>query len=303
MSLFGLCRRGHLLRDFCLLARSIVMSAPTCSARHRTTKDLVDEGLLRVDGLLSVEEADLLKGHIENVLEQSIDAVAQHGMEYMNLFGPVLCRRHRYHVLLPLDETVLRIVRSVFDRAAGVLEVVGDDCYLCELGGLVTDPGSPAQPVHHDTTFDGSNPRVTILIALQDVTPQMGPTYLFPETNTADWHINLAERGDMFEHLLEDTPHVLGVMSAGDAIIYDTRVLHCGGANSSHLASISDRDEHPEGNADGAVAAHFDKGTRRTLLALSVQEEDGANRLGHTHIRPGYRGQFRVSDYRAWVPT
>merc|ERR1740138_983288 len=110
------------------------------------------------------------------------------------------------------------------------MEVVGDDCHLCELSALVSDPGSPAQPIHHDIQCDGTNPRVTVLVALQDVTAEMGPTLLFPRTNTPEWHLNFLERGDMFEHLL-DSSHIVGLLRAGDAVMYDARLLHCGGAN------------------------------------------------------------------------
>jgi len=287
--------------------------APSCSAPNVSLESLArdpssaaealaEEGLLRLDGLLSAGDAAALRAHVDCILEKSIEAVARGEEQFSSLFGPVMSRSFRYDVLLRFDDHVLRVVRRLLHSVAPLLmQTVGDDCALCELSGLVSDPGAIAQPVHHDTQFDGSNPRVSLLVALQDVTAQMGPTLFLPRTNTPEWHLAYLERGEQLEDLLESTPHVRGLLGAGDAILYDTRLLHCGGANTSNsTAGLGEHGQSPL--MDGSdVACSMEAGMRRTLLVLSAQVEDGLNRMGHTSMIAGYRAKYRIADFRSWV--
>ncbi len=91
-------------------------------------------------------------------------------------------------------------------------------------------------------------------------------------------------RGEKFKELLQGStqPHVLGTMRAGDAILYDTNVLHCGGANRSN--------------------SHGSLGVRRILLVVSCQVEDHTNASHHTNIRPGYRGKFALKQHAEGHP-
>jgi ectoine hydroxylase-related dioxygenase (phytanoyl-CoA dioxygenase family) len=186
-----------------------------------------------------------------------------------------MCRENRFDVLLPLDKLVLRISKQILRHLAPlVIEVSGDTSSLCELSCIVSDPGSPAQPVHHDTQFDGSFPRFSVLVPLQETTKEMGPTGLFPHTNTPDWHLAYALRAEELECLFEDTPHVLATLGAGDALIYDTNSLHFGSAN------VSD--------------------TRRSVLALSFQIDKGVSAGIHSNIMKGYRNRYPVADFETW---
>lgn len=251
---------------------------------------LAEEGVLQVVGMFSAEEASELRLHVDGILEESMQAVAN-GVPYNQLFGKFMCRQHRYDVLLPLDDKILASVQRVLDHTALFLgEAIGEDCSMCELEALVSDPGSDVQPLHHDTKFDGSNPRVIILVALQDVTESMGPTCFFPQTNTPEWHIAYMERGEEMEQLLEASPHILGLMAAGDAFIYDSRVLHFGSANRSHLT------EATSVRGDTSHKA----GVRRTLLGLSAQVEKGNFKVSNANFKAEYRKQFPIACYRNW---
>jgi len=194
-------------------------------------------GLLRVNGVLLPDECNALRQHIDALLLSSIKSVGSTATGFLQLFGPVMCRKARYDVLLPMDATVRTAVQKVLAMAAPLItELAGSEASVCELSALVSDPGSAPQPVHHDTAlFEGySRKRVSMLVALQDVDEDMGPTVLFPGTNTTDWHGFLRLRGEKFKkELLEGRtqPHVLGTLRVGDAIVYDTNLLHCGGPN------------------------------------------------------------------------
>jgi ectoine hydroxylase-related dioxygenase (phytanoyl-CoA dioxygenase family) len=116
---------------------------------------------------------------------------------------------------------------------------------------------------------------VSLLVALQDVDASMGPTYFFPKTNTPEWHMHYILRGLELEELLSSQPYCAGELKAGDAILYDTTLLHC--ASSA---------EHSE--------------RRRTLLTLSAQEENVTNVNEQANIKPGYRSSLKLNRLNDW---
>jgi len=79
----------------------------------------------------------------------------------------------------------------------------------------------------------------TSLIALQDITTDMGPTHVWPGTHTVQHHatlltlrsrdnLSVAEADKAFS-----VEHKKMALSKGDLVLYDSRVMHCGGANFS----------------------------------------------------------------------
>ncbi|CAK0903138.1 unnamed protein product [Prorocentrum cordatum] len=263
---------------------------------------LAEEGLLRLNGILGTGMAAALHEHVDDMLKQSIQSVADGSMPYSSLFGEFMCREHRYDLLLPLDAVVLRTVRHVIDRVSPLLEhAIGEDCTMCELEAIVNDPGSHAQPLHFDT--DLASVRVAMLIALQDVTPSMGPTAFYPCTNTAEWHIIYKTRGQELEDLLGSFPRVVAEMSAGDAFVYDTRVLHYGGANTSHVPADSGNTQDPAGGKALAAVASTGVGTRRTMFGISFQVESGCFRTDNANMRREYRSKYRIAEACRWTPS
>eukprot|EP00617_Octactis_speculum_P015090 CAMPEP_0185758454 /NCGR_PEP_ID=MMETSP1174-20130828/17112_1 /TAXON_ID=35687 /ORGANISM="Dictyocha speculum, Strain CCMP1381" /LENGTH=273 /DNA_ID=CAMNT_0028438315 /DNA_START=284 /DNA_END=1105 /DNA_ORIENTATION=+ len=234
-------------------------------------------GLCHFPDMLDADTCHRLRDHINKVLVTSKDLVANQGAPYLSCFGPVMARADRYDVLLPLDGLVLSAIRTVLSKVEPTMrELVGEDACLCELSALISDPGAVAQPLHHDTSFDGNPPRVSLLVALQDVNEDMGPTLFFPKTNTPEWHVQYLMRGEELEELLGATEHNVGTLKAGDAVLYDTHLLHC---------------------ASGAEHS----GRRRTLLTLSAQEENEDNREGQANIRKGYRGTLKLNQLQEWA--
>jgi ectoine hydroxylase-related dioxygenase (phytanoyl-CoA dioxygenase family) len=73
----------------------------------------------------------------------------------------------------------------------------------------------------------------------------------------------------------KDTKHVTGTLKAGDAILYDTHLLHCASENVSQ-----------------------DK--RRTLLTLSAQEENKDNKKEKSNIKKKYRKKLQLKDINNW---
>eukprot|EP01065_Artemidia_motanka_P049777 TRINITY_DN8356_c0_g1_i1.p2 TRINITY_DN8356_c0_g1~~TRINITY_DN8356_c0_g1_i1.p2 ORF type:complete len:406 (+),score=139.48 TRINITY_DN8356_c0_g1_i1:66-1220(+) len=178
-------------------------------------------------------------------------------------------------VPLALSQLVERLRSQLTD-------VVGDDATLVELAAITSQPGAASQPVHADTVHgivrflnadisgmtqmlgleegdDGSDgdddcaevlrtvatdtaPLWTCLTALQDVEPDMGPTLVWPGTNTVECHSDLygyyqqqgagqltpAAADDLFR-----VRHQPMLLRKGDSVCYDSRLMHCGGANTS----------------------------------------------------------------------
>ena len=121
-------------------------------------------------------------------------------------------------------------------------DLLGDDAELFELAALVSDPGAPRQPMHPDTTRRKDAPEgadapavVTAFVALQDVDEEMGPTVFLPRSQRAEAHAAFyADDASVAKsELLRTAPQALGLLRTGDASLFDSRLLHAGGANTS----------------------------------------------------------------------
>merc|ERR1712032_1434379 len=80
----------------------------------------------------------------------------------------------------------------------------------------------------------------TCLIALQDIDERMGPTHVWPCTNTFTCHAQLLQGSEGSDFIsVPDADAILGIphmkmaLSKGDLVVYDSRTVHCGGMNSS----------------------------------------------------------------------
>ena len=134
-------------------------------------------------------------------------------------------RTRRWDVAVDAAAAVAAAAAPAADLAA----VVGDDAALVQLSVVASDPGAPAQQVHCDTAFSPGPPLYTFLVALQDVSAAMGPTRVWPGTHAAAFHAKSpAERA---RHLALEAPAGGGAARGGDALLFDSRVYHGGGAN------------------------------------------------------------------------
>merc|ERR1740138_1521158 len=79
----------------------------------------------------------------------------------------------------------------------------------------------------------------TCLVALQDVDPDMGPTQVWPDTNTVEHHATLWSSATSEKLYPAEADKAFGIvhkdmtLKKGDLVMYDSRTMHCGGANSS----------------------------------------------------------------------
>ena len=118
---------------------------------------------------------------------------------------------------------------------AAIRQALGVDMKLIKSGCVVAMPGCPRQPVHPDGKhlFDEGDhlpPHcITVFVPLIDMSEQLGPTEFYPGTHRRD-----CPRQDYKACETGDCEGVAFTSAkAGDAVMFDYRVLHRGGANSS----------------------------------------------------------------------
>ena len=215
------------------------------------TRALNQEGVIRLNGILSKSTAAILR---EEILIRRNDAYATittsdtnstHNEEevedidtnneksdWRNYFADVLLKRNRCDLLLPLkgNRNLQAALYEILVTSNRVSSTLPNDATLYELSSLISDPNSPRQPVHPDNPFQQHPPLHTIFIALQDITDQMGGTIFLPKTNTAEAHSKYNDIPNRDE-FLQSSPNVAALLNAGDAALFDSRTMHCGGAN------------------------------------------------------------------------
>ena len=89
--------------------------------------------------------------------------------------------------------------------------------------------GAIAQRLHCDTGSPAPA-LFTVFVALQDIDQSMGPTRFLLQTNTASAHRQFSADKTSF---LNKAVSRVALLRAGDAVVYDSRVLHCGTENPS----------------------------------------------------------------------
>ena len=90
-------------------------------------------------------------------------------------------------------------------------------------------PDSSPQRLHCDTGSP-SPALFTSFVALQDVTENMGPTRFLLQTNRPAAHRQFSADKTSF---LNKAASRIALLQEGDAVVYDSRVLHCGTENNS----------------------------------------------------------------------
>eukprot|EP00931_Biecheleriopsis_adriatica_P052034 TRINITY_DN30230_c0_g1_i1.p1 TRINITY_DN30230_c0_g1~~TRINITY_DN30230_c0_g1_i1.p1 ORF type:complete len:312 (+),score=57.00 TRINITY_DN30230_c0_g1_i1:251-1186(+) len=188
---------------------------------------------------------------------------------------PHATRQDRIEFILPLVSEVREAVQTAGRSLGGVLaSVISRSSNLIDLSCLVTESDAEWQPVHYDTPMERQ--KFSVFIALQDVTLPMGPTWVCPQTHNAASHAQLdwMEKQELsISSVLEELGALPAVCSAGDALIMNSRLLHCGGCQ---------------------LSAELGGGTRR-LLYLSFHDPSATP--GEHSLRDELVGKYHLSDF------
>ena len=234
-------------------------------------KVLKEEGVVRIDNVLSPSLADSIRTHVYKMRAESEGLVRDGTLPSLARFANVLLKENRCDMTIPIGPTWVAnaLVAILVHSPVGMTfqNLLGKHAILYEWSCMMSDPNSQRQVVHPDTpAHDDQQPVLyTCFIALQDITMDMGPTTWLPRTHTSEMHEQFKDETipsssssslkydkddnddngvtttttttttttSPKDELLKTQPKVLGTLSKGSCAIFDSRVLHCGGANVS----------------------------------------------------------------------
>jgi len=275
-------------------------------------KVLKQEGLVRIDGVLSDAVTDQLREFVYDIRTTELKRGGATTMQAT--FSTI----RRWDLSIPLfeddsDDNNNNVVATTttstpstptiaYQALNDVLQTTAvgetmsrflgtDNAELYELSSYISDPGSARQVIHADTPCFGTDDDQPILctcfIALQDVRMDMGPTIWLPRTNTYKIHdlffgeeddeTNTSSATPRKDQFLQTQSSVVGIIPKGSCVLFDSRLLHCGTANKSTMTDNS-----------------------RALLFFSFQHPNINlfNPGGDTaSIRPDLKGRFRLADF------
>jgi len=213
-------------------------------------KVLRQEGVVRIDNVFPPTLADDIREWVYTKRSESEEMVRNNEIQPIERFANVLLKGNRCDMTIPLGESklVAECLLHIFQNSPvgqTMANLFGKDAVLYELSCLISDPGSDRQNVHPDTPCTAGEEAVlyTCFIALQDITIDMGPTTWIPRSHTPEAHAEFKSDYSGLDGveskkdvLLRTKPCVLGLLPKGSCGIFDSRLLHCGGANGSEIS-------------------------------------------------------------------
>jgi hypothetical protein len=254
------------------------------------------DGVLRINNALSAEVASKLRQHILDQQTIAVKETERDARASKQYFGVEQSRKNRCDMHLSLSRGGIQTTSGENSDSAGEENILADalqellssggtlrplyealvstEGEFYELAGIITNPGSNRQMVHPDLPFQKNSPLYVIFLALQDVTDDMGPTSFLLKSHT-EKTINIFDSGDMEakDEQLRKADCQLSTLKNGDAVVFDARILHCGGAND------------------------VDKGGTRVMLNFSFRNPKVQGNLGYKgSMMPGYVGAMTLGD-------
>lgn len=259
---------------------------PEENATSRLARALLKDGVVRVDKALTPHTAEWLRCQVIDEIDDARRHVAEDPSASMSRFHAREEQSLRSFVLLPMAplERATRELLAPGSPLGDIFErVCGLEATLWDFYALRTEPGSPRQPVHFDTPFRDPPPLYAAFVALQDVSLEMGPTTFLPKTHCKSSDRREYDAGQLdpqrrLDMLARAAPkHAL--LQAGDAALFDMRVLHFGQANHAH------------------------RGAKRIMWNITFRNHLSthldADTLGHLPcIRPGFKTKLTLQSLR-----
>ena len=138
-------------------------------------------GAIVLDNILSDSDCDEL-----NKLISSKEQTLKQTRNKLNLHGELWSKYRRFDVILPIDNSQ-KYVKKIYLKLKHLCDTICPDPKLIEISAFVTYPGCYPQPWHTDHSYDNDNKEpsniVSFGIALDNVTPDMGPLELYAGSN------------------------------------------------------------------------------------------------------------------------
>lgn len=271
---------------------------PATRLAAEQAKIMKRDGVIRINNVLSPDVADKLRQYLldqQAAVEKETESNPRVSKVY---YGVEQARKNRADMHLSLTKGGIQLSDETADAATkdhvladalqellssgGTLQsiyeaLVSNEGEFYELAGIITKPGSYRQMIHPDLPFQQNAPLYVIFLALQEVTAEMGPTSFLLKSHGKK-AIDVFDSGDMEakDEQLRKADCRLATLNKGDAVLFDARVLHCGGAND------------------------MEKGGTRVMLNFSFRNPKVQGDIGYKgSIMPGYVGAMNLGDVTA----
>lgn len=209
------------------------------------TSHMEVQGCCMVPNVLPSPLCDEMAGIVDGLLNEVLERLDREPNEAarkelrLSDLGSVHGEELRWDLKLPMNSQVRNAVEVMVQSMGSLIEdLVSRDAILAELACIVSDPGAKQQPLHADTLRIGSAcaPSLTLFVPLQDTGASMGPTIVCQGTHNLESHVSLfkCEQVLMPQDVVVKKHGCLpAVSSSGTALVMNSNLLHCGGANLS----------------------------------------------------------------------
>jgi hypothetical protein len=218
---------------------SDVIDSSSFSKAEAAVIVLKDDGVVRINNVLSSSLASSCHDKIQNILEMGghVNDLDDNDRETSG-FGNVFSRENRYDMYLRNEGVFKDALHSLLEKGSilgSLFDILFDGLpgVFHEFSALISDPGSACQPIHPDSTFTETAQLFTCFIALQDITQEMGPTTFLPRTHTKICHESQQATDASRYEFLASCEYRQSLLGRGDVAIMDSRTMHYGGANIS----------------------------------------------------------------------
>eukprot|EP01060_Flectonema_neradi_P006776 TRINITY_DN14633_c0_g1_i1.p1 TRINITY_DN14633_c0_g1~~TRINITY_DN14633_c0_g1_i1.p1 ORF type:complete len:325 (+),score=60.78 TRINITY_DN14633_c0_g1_i1:52-1026(+) len=196
--------------------------------------------------------------------------------------GVPIDRLTHHNVQVPLIRHVLPFMNTFMKKFHSVItDTVGPDSQLFELAILVNQQGATRQRTHADFDYEikDSSKMISFLIALQDVTIDMGPTEIWNGTHTHEAHKKYCPKTCEESLLRDDNLYPMYAnLNAGETLVLDSKIIHRGGPSTNP--------------------------TKRIYVWISFIASPGKPPGGSPPtIFPDYLERLKLSNYHEWTTT
>ena len=235
------------------------------SNQIKLAKTFDEYGCVIIPNLISQKNCDSI---LELVLKNAKDSK---NVKY----GNINSNYKREDRIINIEKGIPHI-KNIYDKIRTFCEIVLKDCKVVECSSLVSYPGCYPQIWHQDTEYNKKDGNlVSFGLALDDITPDMGPLEIYLESNKiykdyddlceehglSDDKYNLNDKIDdgIKKQPSEDLCKILkfkkGICSCskGSLIIWSSKIIHRGGENKKKMRpifyfSLLGKGKKPEGS-------------------------------------------------------
>lgn len=236
---------------------------------------LLNQGYF-IDDKSSSVPVELTKKLLANIENQLINTSNNIWFRFIRLFNNVSSPHLRHSIPLKMTPELFKVLQYICSKnkslSSFLKELVSLNGVLVELSAIVSLPGAKSQNTHFDLPYVSGSllpisnlPKLcSIFVALQGITEEMGPTNVFPNTHSYEFHSSVIKKTVTYscdgtleeddsryastisniniqESLRSNTEDIIPIepfkICCSEGLIYalDSRVAHFGGENMSSV--------------------------------------------------------------------